>query len=72
MSREREALQARQDAMVRALLESGPPPAGVDARALDRARRTLAAKRRWVAARRPASRRGWGQRLLRRLRAFAD
>lgn len=54
MQPEREALRAQEDALVSALLANGPPPAGMDPAALERARHVLRAKAAWVAARRPA------------------
>jgi hypothetical protein len=63
MSDERRALAALQAAIVRALVEDDAPPPGFDPAELARARRVIAAKRRWVGRRRagqaPARRRRW-------------
>lgn len=62
MQRERDALRARQDAMVRALVADASPPDDFGAADLVRARRVLKSKAAWVAARR-AVRGPWSQRL---------
>lgn len=49
---DRARLQARQDALVRALLADGPVPEGFEAAPLERARHLLLRKQAWVAARR--------------------
>jgi hypothetical protein len=63
---ERAALQARQDALLRAVFEDAAPPPGFELGVIARLAARLGGKRAWVEARRPRPRGGWLARWWRR------